>query len=334
MPPETGASLRAAWAPAVAMTLAGAAGVAWADAPPASAETLAAIDACIEDYRRAEDAARESPEPGGAPKQPTFLERCPEAHAGIAGSVLAPQLTPDWDERVSSGKLRRLRSLLEPAPRSLASRPDTGRVAQIVRDAAAATEVRKRSLWQRFKDWLRAWLKRAPADDGSGWLARWLDEHVPVQRVVVAILYVLLAVIVAGIAWFTWIELRAAGVLGRGWRRRNRATPSAEADPGDRAPTLAGASDEEAPSVLIELVLGELRRLGRVHDRSGMTHRELARAAHFDVSEEGEAFRGLLGTAERLRYDQAPLPAGRLRAAIDGGRRLLESLVRQPRGAT
>jgi len=329
------------------MMLAGAAGVARADAPPASAQTLAAIDACIEDYRRAEDEAREAldedlpvgdddpdPEARRAPKQPTFLERCPEAHAGIAGSFLAAQLTPDWDARVSSAKLQRLRSLLSPAPPSLSARPDTGRVAQIARDVAAATEVRKRSLWQRFKDWLRAWLERTPDDDGSGWFARWLDEHVPVQRVVVAILYVLLAAIVAGIAWFTWIELRAAGVLGRGWRRRDRAAPAAAADPVERAPTLDGARDEEAPSILIALVLGELRRLGRVHDRSGMTHRELARAAHFDVGEEGEAFRGLLGTAERLRYDEAPLPAGRLRAAIDGGRRLLESLVRQPRGAT
>jgi hypothetical protein len=350
------AGVRGAAALAVAALCAAGGGSAFgqAAAPPGAplvAPLVAALDRCIADLEAESHAADVSaadayaepdpgesgdePEEGGRRKPAPFVERCPAAHAGLAGSALAPQLPPDWDKRVSAEKLRRYRALLTAGAAPSGPRPDPAAVAAIVRQTEGAVELQGRSLWQRFKDWLRAWLERESRDAQDDWLARWLDEHFPSARIVNAILYAVLVAMIGLAGWFVYSELRATGVLER-WRRR-RQTGVIAADTPDaapRAPTLAGASDEQAPSILVALLLAELRRLGRVQDRSSMTHRELAGAARFDAGADGETFRSLLGAAERLRYAAAPPPAGSLRAVVEAGGRLLETLLREPRGAT
>ncbi len=113
----------------------------------------------------------------------------------------------------------------------------------------------KRTLWERFKDWVHKKKKKQLIDKpdarhNDSWLTRWLDRHVPGQKLVEGILFVLLAALIAGIAWIVYSELRAAGLLER-WRRREgeRARGIGSADGGQPPLTLAGASDVEAPSV-------------------------------------------------------------------------------------
>ena len=231
-------------------------------------------------------------------------------------------------------KLERYRDLLTEEASASGPRPDTSAVPAIVKETEASQTAPKRTLWERFKDWVRSLIDKPDARRKDSWLSRWLDEHAPGQKVVEGILYVLLAALMAGIAWVVYSELRAAGLFDR-WRRRQRERAAAAAAPAAERPlTLAGASDAEAPSILLALLVGELRRLGRVQDRQSMTHRELGSAARFDAVAEGEAFRNVLGIAERLRYDAAPPATTTLRQVIDAGRALLESLARQPRSAT
>jgi len=265
---------------------------------------------------------------------PGLDELCPEVHAGISASRLGPWLLPEWAEWVPPKKLERYRDLLTEEPSASGPRPDTGAVPAIVRETESAQAAPKRTLWERFKDWVRSLIDRPDASKNDNWLSKWLDKHVPGEKLVEGILYVLLAALVFGIAWIVYSELRAAGLLDR-WRNRRKdraADAAAPAAPGP--PTLAGASDAEAPSILLTLLVGELRRLGRVNDRQSMTHRELGSAARFDAASEGEAFRGVLGAAERLRYDSAPPAPTVLRQVLDAGRALLESLARQARSAT
>ena len=231
-------------------------------------------------------------------------------------------------------KLERYRELLTEGPSADGPRPDTAAVPAIVKETESAQAAPKRTLWERFKDWVRSLIDKPDARRSDNWLTKWLDEHVPGQKLVEGILYVLLAALVAGIAWIVYTELRAAGLLDR-WRRRQgaRAARCGGAGVGKTADArrrerCRGALDSACAAGR------ELRRLGRVQDRQSMTHRELGSAARFDAAAEGETFRNVLGIAERLRYDAAPPATTTLRQVIDAGRALLESLARQTRSAT
>ena len=331
--------MRGAPAAALASLLLG--GAAQASVPlPEDSPVIAALDRCIADLEAEKpesDSGAELPDdadnPDAARKPPPLVARCPEAHAGLAAGALARHLPPDWDKRVSAAKLQRYRFLLTTEPVPAGRRPGIGAVESIVKETAAAVDVQNRSLWQRFKDWLRNLLERGANDATNDWLARWLEEHFPSARVIKVFLYVVLAALVGGIAWVVYSELRTAGLFGRRARAGGEAGPAGAADEDKRALTLAGASEAEAPSILLALLLEQLRRLGRAHDRNGMTHRELLRAVRFEAGADDETFRTLLGAAERLRYASVPPPAVSLRAAVESGVRLLESLVREPRSA-
>jgi hypothetical protein len=251
--------------------------------------------------------------------------------AGIEASPLATYLTDDWSDWVPEEKLQRLRSLLTTPETASGLRPDPAAVAAIVEKTQAEMAAPPKSLWQRFKDWLRSLLDDSTKSEKGGWFSEWLDEHLPGGQTLAMIGYLLLAGIIAAIGWVIYSELRAMGMFGGRGSRRVAGAPAAAAAPA--APTLAGASEAEAPSILLTLLVGELRRLGRVQDKLSMTHRELGRAARFDAVAEGAAFHDVLGAAERLRYDVTPPPAGALQPIIEAGRRLLENLSRQARSA-
>jgi hypothetical protein len=252
-------------------------------------------------------------------------------HAGIVASRLGPFLTPDWADWVPEEKLERLRSLFAAEDGPAGRRPDPAAVPAIVEKTQAATAAPKRSLWQRFKDWVRSLIGERKGGAESSWFSAWLDEHLPGERFVEALLYLVLAAVVVATGWIVYTELRAAGLLDR-WRGRRRAAPAAQPVV-PAAPSLAGASEAEAPSILLTLLVGELRRLGRVQDRLSMTHRELGRAARFDAPADGETFERVLGAAERVRYASLPPAPGALRPVIEAGRSLLEALSRQARRA-
>lgn len=101
-----------------------------------------------------------------------------------------------------------------------------------------------------------------------------------------------------------------------------------------RARTLADASAEELPALLVALVLEQLRMLGLVRDSASMTHRELVAAARLAAPEDRAAFAGLVTLSERLRYAAAAPAREQLGAALDAGRALLGRLAAAPRGAT
>ena len=194
--------------------------------------------------------------------------------------------------------------------------------------------MRNRTRWQRFRDWLKRVLDRRVTASESSWVSDWLREHAPSERAVRWITAGLGLLLVAALFWIVYVELRAAGLLHRPGSSRAARERAAEAAALERrGPTLAEASDEELPGLLIALLLEQLRRLGWMQDRQSMTHRELARAAHFEAAADGETFRALVAASERLRYAAAQPEAVTLRAIVDQARRLLESMSRLKRSA-
>jgi len=298
---------------------------------------VAAIDRCLADpayqeYFADDDYGDDEEEEGEDEAARTLAELCPEAYAGIGASALGPFLTADWSDWTPPEKLERVRALLAAPVPDEAHRPDPAAVSAIVAKTQAAVAAPARSLWARFKDWLRSLLGEEESGSDSGWLSDWLAEHLPVEKAFTLVTWLLIAALVAGIGWVAYTELRAAGLLQR-WRARRKGSAIAPAAaPG--MPSLAGASAAETPSILVALLVAELRRLGLVQDRLSMTHRELGRAARFEAAADREAFGEVLGAAESLRYSPSPPAPDFLAPVIDAGRGLLDRLARQPRGAT
>ena len=94
-------------------------------------------------------------------------------------------------------KLERYRDLLTEKAAASGPRPDTAAVPAIVKETEASQAAPKRTLWERFKDWVRSLIDKPDARRKDSWLSRWLDEHAPGQKVVEGILYVLLAALIA-----------------------------------------------------------------------------------------------------------------------------------------
>ena len=251
---------------------------------------------------------------------------------GILASPAARYLTSDWADWTPPHKLERIRSLLEAADADAGAvrRPDAAVVGDIVQRLQEEAGAPKRSLWERFKDWLRSLLDRHDQPEDAGWFSQWLREHVPLAGAIDAFLYLVLGGMIAALGWLVYRELRAGGMLPGRWRPRAAPAPAAAVP---AAPAQAGATEADAPSVLLGLLLGELRRLGRVQDRLGMTHRELGRAARFDAPVDGATFGRVLGAAEQVRYGNVPPSPGSVQAVVEAGRRLLESLMRKQRVA-
>lgn len=320
------------------------------DSVPADAPPAALWERCLADPRlEAKDEPEDfdyGPGPGMTPElrralrkkkaarpEELLAEICPELHAGLAASRLAPFLPPDWDRAVTAPRLARLRDLLPmPAP-AAGRRPDPAAVAGVLASIRDAEVERHRSLWQRFRDWVKGLLDRRAGKESSNWLTDWLREHFPSERVITGIMTVLVFVLVGLVAWIVYVELRAAGLLRRE-RQARAAAAGALPAAGGRRPTLAEASEAELPGLLIALLLEQLRRLGRVEDRGSMTHRELLRAARFERGTERDAFHGLVAASEQLRYAPVAPEPGSLRGIVESARRLLESLARETRSAT
>lgn len=282
-------------------------------------------DEAVEDAAEGDDS-----EEAVEPELSELESYCPEVHAALDDSSLAPYLEPDWEYRISSSKLERLRSLLAEPPPAAARTLDTASIAEIVERVRTSQVERERGLWQRFKDWVRQLFDQQAQSQDTAWLEDWLRENWPSDRVMKVIAYGILALLVGGLAWIVWMELRAAGVLGRRRRAAQAPAGSAATDATGRPQSLAEASDAEVPGILIGMLLEQLRRLGRLQDRRTMTNRELGRAVQFDSAADGETFLGLLRLSEHLRYAPSAPPTSSVRTAVDGAQRLLAALTRQP----
>ncbi len=312
---------------------------AWSDGSPATGLDRE-FDDCMTRVRAVEQAnsrriRRRAAEPGTEAQPPPDLRSlCPEIHAALAAAPFGPLLPPDWDQTPSGARLSQLRDLLDwPAPPADGRRLDPSGVAPILEQIRSAQVEAKKSMWQRFKDWLAGILERR-RDDESGWLAEWLREHVPSDRVMKWIAYGLATLLMAGAAWVVVAELRANGLL----RRRARQAGGMRMLRGDAgrsrpAASLGDASETELPVLLIGLLLERLRALGRVQDRQSMTHRELVAAARFDSADDGSVFAALVGVAERLRYASVAPARAQLREAVEAARALLSRLAQPPRSA-
>lgn len=300
---------------------------------PGSAD---AFEACIETLPPVEaedDFAYEYDFEDEPPPQLTLADLCPAIHATIAASDLAPFLPEDWADRAAPDKLRRWRDLLEPAALAAGRRPDPAALASILEGIQTAQQVQQRTLWQRFKDWVKRILERKASTPDSSWLDEWLREQMPSERVLRWIFNGLVVVLILAVLWIIYVELRAAGLLGRRGALAAARAGAAAIPPPQRLPTLADASEEQLPAVLVALLLEQLRRLGWMQDRQSMTHRELARAARFQAPADGATFRALVAASERLRYAATAPAAATLRGIVESGRRLLDSMSRLPRSA-
>jgi hypothetical protein len=313
---------------------------AWGGAETSSPRFVAAFENCIaslppdeadDEYEYEFEYEDEPPPP---PSKLTLADLCHDVHATIAASDLAPFLPEDWANRATPDRVRQWRELLEPPVVVAGRRPDPAAVAGILAGIETEQQVRERTLWQRFRDWLKQLLDRRVSASESSWIGEWLREHAPSERAVRWITAGLGLLLVAALFWIVYVELRAAGLLRRpGSLRAARERGARAAELERRGPTLADATDEQLPGLLIALLLEQLRRLGWMQDRQSMTHRELARAAHFEAAGDGETFQALVTASERLRYAATAPAATTLRGIVDQARRLLESMSRLPRSA-
>jgi hypothetical protein len=260
-----------------------------------------------------------------------IVARCPELPAALADSAAAAWLPPDWnrgDNELSAAGLAELRQLLaQPAgPRRT---PPQVRTLAGVLGSVVQSEEAPRSLWERFKDWLRHLLtpqeSTAPQDS---WLARFLQLNLS-EKTATFISWSLLAATVLLALGIVVNELRLAGVL----RSRERATP--EGTPAARGVVgplseVAAAPALEQPRLLLELIARRLAEQDRLPPARALTTRELTQRARLPDEAARSDLEQLAAVCERVRFSADAVAPGVLAAARATGERLLQLLAPGP----
>jgi hypothetical protein len=257
--------------------------------------------------------------------------RCPALIQALQTSALAGWLPRSWRDAgndLSAGSLEELRVVLtrELALHSDRPRPSVQRLREVFRDMGQSAQGRS-GLWSRIRNWLRTLIAREPDADDAGWLARLVSRIGLPQTLIEIITYASLAVLVALAVAIVGNELRAAGLLQRGARRRIASGVSSFGSQPLSWRDVERAESLERPRLLLELII---LRLGLAHRLSGgrsLATRELLGAAQLPEPEDAGRLSQLALTAERVRYSSASASATELDAAVTGGRTLLDHLT-------
>jgi hypothetical protein len=226
---------------------------------------------------------------------------CPALATAIEDLGLTAHLPQDWKEQVTASDLADWSALADRYDESAppAPLPDYSRLRTIAETLKPPPELP--NWWERFKTWLAAWID-SESMQWPGWL-RWPDRLRPGKGV----LYGLMIIVLIAAAVVIAMELRAAGVLGAGRRRRTRpmrpaTVTSASARRWDEFAEIDQPIEQLRPEHLLRVLVAALTRSHRLERDRDLTCRELITAARFDTAEQRAIFANVALRAEQTLY--------------------------------
>lgn len=266
---------------------------------------------------------------------PSAFELCSGLKEQLDASPYAQWLPYEWwNKDLRREQLVELQRLLtgQASGMPFVKAPDTQRIGSVLQGLQQETKAaaEKRSLWQRFTEWLWQRMHAQEERKTPSWLQKWLSKFNLSGESGSLLSYVLFTLIAALAILAVLNELRAAGML-RKWSRKRAQPGLATAT----APPLPGEVDIDAaelrlqPSLLLERLLALLAREQPAAGNASLTHRELRRAVQLQGEERQTDFSGLAGCAERTRFASALPPPAELTSAVAAGRRLLSAMAAQ-----
>jgi hypothetical protein len=301
---------------AVLLIAVAARGVAAQDPLPVIDECIAKLDASVDvGYAR-------------------IAERCPQLTAALSQAPYASWLPADWkrpDNQLSAQGLSELRVLLARAADAhplRAAAPDTRHVAAVLQ-VLALQEQAHVSWWSRFKEWLRQ-IMSLPSQPNESWLARWLRGFSLSRNAMDIIIWGCLALAVLLALGVIVNELRVAGRLGA---RTRRSRLNVAAAPGGSDLTLAqveAAAPREQPGLMLELIAAHLAARDLLPPARTLTARELTRRARLPERGGRTHLAELVAVCERIRFADQEVEEDTRLGALQGARRLLETIDALP----
>ncbi len=283
----------------------------------ASADALAAIDACTEHLQGADRVA----------------VRCPELAKTLQASAWAAWLPPGWQDQYEDLSARSLASLRVGVARELALRtpagaPQVALVRPILADLASRKEQQPHTWWQRLRSWLRGLAAPAPAGAAE---AHWYDRligHAQLPEVLLrSMAYATLALVVILAGWIVFAEWRAARLPRGGSAHGDWGTPRLARSGRDVSwRDIERAAPEEQLRMLLALIVERLMAARRLPAASALTVRQLARAAEFADAADRERLADVAFTAERQSFAMDAPSTASVARALARGRELLENL--------
>jgi len=256
------------------------------------------------------------------------VDVCPDVAAAIASTPFAGVALPD--EEPSNADVEAIHRLTSGYAETRGVRaPDPAKLDSIL----AVLEVRKepKSLWQLFNDWLadrwRELFERFPSlrnpFGDMDW--PWLDWDEIARSAGWGCLAMLIAIVVLGPL-----------VLLPRWRARAATSGRSLRHGQEEAGTsrLLGFADlqHEPPArrvrLLLQIVLAELRKAGRLIEHATLTHRQLPRAATGLNESERRALGSVAVLAERVTYSHCEPSDPEVDAVVEQGRLLVPAGVR------
>lgn len=186
------------------------------------------------------------------------------------------------------------------------------------------------SWFERLKRWLREIFDRQEAQSATdSWLSRWLDEHPLPEVVRWGLIYGSVGLVVLLALAIIINEVRTAT---RGRRRKSALDTASAADiPGASGATALDIDfSGERPSALLRMLIATLVKTGRLSGAHSLTHRELAKRARFDDSQQRESFQKIAQLAEREVFSGKEIVSDDLGEVLRIGRSLDEQLQAAP----
>jgi hypothetical protein len=247
----------------------------------------------------------------------TAMEQaCPGVTAALNESGDLALLSQGQLEQLSAEGLRQLQLLREdysPAEHHSDRRVATDSLSEILANLHKQSVREQPPSWfERLMTWLRGLRKNSAHDNRS-----WLENFEPSARALQITRWILIATVVLLAFAVVVNELRAAGLLRR-LRARSPSARSVEipvASNGSEA-RIEDAPLSERPSLLLQMIVSDLSRSGRLRSDRSLTHRELGTHANFDTDVQRVIFRRLANLAELLLYGHRSIPATDIDATV------------------
>jgi len=282
-------------------------------------QNLPDVDSCISRLDPATDIGYER-----------IVARCPDLVRRLEEGGWAAWMPGEWKEPgndLSAGSLRELRELarreMDAAP---AQGPDIRSLKPVLASLADAS-AKDRSVWARFKGWVRSVLESREQPAGESWFTRMTSRIGFPQSVVELVSYAALAGVVALALLIVLNELRAAGLIGPADAARRGKSAAARGRGAVTGGADSNVDPRDRPRMLLGLIVARLGELGCLPPSAGLTVRELTLAARLAESDR-ERLSVLALSAERLRYSGSEIAPDGIGTALERGRELLENLSR------